>query len=260
VNELLRRIGEEQVAGFLLVLARVSPLFMLAPPFSSTLVPVRVRGVIAVALAVGIAPLALHGGGKVPVDALDLAALAVKELLVGLALAFAIAAVFAAISTAGSLMDTLIGFSFGSLVDPVSGVNGSILSQAYSMVGLLVFLAIGGDAWAVQGIARTYDTVGLLAFPSIDSLVAGALHAFTGIFVAALELAAPVMLALVVTDAGFGVVARVVPQFNVFAVALPAKVVIGLLVLAASLPFAAGWISGELQRSIGAALQTLRIA
>ena len=262
MNELLRRVGEEQLAGFVLVLARLSPLFLVAPPFSSRMIPPRVKGIIAVALAIGIAPIALRGpdGGHVPTDVLALGALVVKEMLVGLAFAFAVATVFAAVSTAGSLLDTIIGFSFGALVDPVTGVNASVLAQAYSMFGALVFLTIGGDAWVVQGIARTYDLVGLLAYPSLDSLIGGAVHAFTTIFVAALELAAPVLLALLVTDAGFGVVSRVVPQLNVFAVALPAKVVVGLLILAASLPFAAGWIAGELQRSVGSALQTLRIA
>lgn len=259
MNELLSRFGEEQVAGFILVLARISPLFVLAPPFSSKMVPARVKGVVAVGLTVGIAPIALRGA-EVPLDGLTLAALIAKELLVGAAFAYALAAVFAAVSTCGSLLDALIGFSFGALVDPVTGVNASLLAQVYALVSVLVFLAIGGDAWVVQGLARTYDAVGLTAQPSIDSLVGGALDAFVGIFSAALQLAAPVLLALVVTDAGFGVVSRVVPQFNVFAVALPAKVVIGLLVLTASLPFAAGWIADELQRSIGGALDVLRPA
>jgi flagellar biosynthetic protein FliR len=75
-----------------------------------------------------------------------------------------------------------------------------------------------------------------------------------------MELAAPVVLAVIITDAAFGVVARVVPQLNVFAVGFPAKVTVGLLVIGVSLPFAAGWISDELQQSVGAALHSLRVA
>jgi flagellar biosynthesis protein FliR len=69
-----------------------------------------------------------------------------------------------------------------------------------------------------------------------------------------------VVIAVTLTDAAFGVVSRVVPQLNVFAVGFPAKVTVGLLVLGVSLPFAAGWLSDELQRSVGAALETLRVA
>jgi flagellar biosynthetic protein FliR len=259
VSALLQQFSEEQVAGFMLVIARIAPLFMIAPLFSSKMIPARVRGIAAVGLAVGISPLATKGQ-HVPLDVMGLGALAVKELLVGLAFSFAIAALFAAVTAAGSLMDTLIGFSFGALVDPVTGNNASIISQAYSLVGVAVFIAIGGDTWVIQGLNHTYDLVPLVDYPALGSMVAGVQQAFTGIFLAALELAAPVMLAVIITDAAFGVVARVVPQLNVFAVGFPAKVTIGLLVLGVSLPFAAGWISDQLQQSVSAALQSLKVA
>jgi flagellar biosynthetic protein FliR len=258
-NALLQQFSEQQVAGFMLVIARIAPLFIVAPLFSSKMIPGRVRGVAAVGLAVGIAPLALKGH-RVPLDVMSLGALAVKELLVGLAFAFALAALFAAVTTAGSLADTLIGFSFGALVDPITGNNASVLSQAYSLVGVAVFIAINGDAWVIQGLNHTYELVPLLDYPAVGSMVAGIQHAFAGIFVAAMELAAPVVLAVIITDAAFGVVARVVPQLNVFQVGFPAKVTIGLLVIGVSLPFAAGWISDQLQDSVAAALHSLRVA
>ena len=74
------------------------------------------------------------------------------------------------------------------------------------------------------------------------------------------QVAGPVMLALILTDAAFGVVSRVVPQLNVFAVGFPAKVTVGLLLLGVTLPFVGGWISEELQRSVLQALQTLKVA
>jgi flagellar biosynthesis protein FliR len=69
-----------------------------------------------------------------------------------------------------------------------------------------------------------------------------------------------VLLALVITDAAFGVVSRVVPQLNVFAVGFPAKVTVGLILIGATLPFVAGWVGDELQRSVGTALQSLKVA
>ncbi len=68
------------------------------------------------------------------------------------------------------------------------------------------------------------------------------------------------LLALVLTDVAFGLVSRVVPQLNVFAVGLPAKVAVGLVLVGASLPFVAGWVSDELQPSVAAALQTLGVS
>jgi flagellar biosynthesis protein FliR len=258
VNELIGRFGEQHVAAFFLVLARVGPLFVLAPLFSSKMVPGRVRGIIAVGLAIGLSPV-VSKGADVPLDAWTLALLIAKEMLVGAAFAFAIGALFAALSTAGTLLDTAIGFSYGSLVDPLTGSQTTVLSQTYALVGTLVFIAIGGDTWIVQGLARTYDAVGLDQAPSIGHLVGAMDTIFGAIMLSAIEVAGPVLLALVLTDAAFGVVSRVVPQLNVFAVGFPAKVVVGLLLVAATMPFVAGWISGELQQDVGAALNALQV-
>jgi len=262
-GQLLAEFSEQQVAGFFLVLARISPLFLLAPLFSSKSIPRRVRGIVAVGLAFGISFTVVGEPaerGLIPLDVTLYSGLILKELLVGLAFSFIIGALFAAVAAAGALLDTLIGFSYGALVDPVSGNQSSVLSQLYSLVGILVFIAIGGDAWVVKGLHRTYDLVPLLEAPAIGSLVGGAQEAFAGVFTSALQICAPILLALVITDAAFGVVSRVVPQLNVFAVGFPAKVLVGLTLVGVSLPFAATWLADELQRSVGAALESLRVA
>jgi flagellar biosynthesis protein FliR len=259
VSQLMGQFGEQHVAAFILVLARVGPLFVLAPMFSSKLVPVRVRGIVAVALAIGLSPV-VSKGVTLPTGAMDMTWLVLKEMLVGGAFAFAVGGIAAALSAAGSFIDTSIGFSYGSLVDPLTGTQSTVLAQAYSLVGMLVFIAIGGDAWVVQGLARTYDLVGLEQAPDLGRLVGGVDAVFGSIFISAIEVAGPVLLALILTDAAFGVVSRVVPQLNVFAVGFPAKVVVGLLLVTATLPFVAGWIGNELQQDVGAALQAIRVA
>jgi flagellar biosynthetic protein FliR len=258
VSSAVDQLGQNQLTGFILVLARVGPLFMLAPPFSSKMVPVRARAIVAVAFAIGLTPVALHGQ-TVPGDAIEVAGLALKELIVGLGFAFALACLFAAFATAGSILDTTIGFSFGSLIDPITDIQSGQMVQVYSMVAIAVFIAIGGDAWVIQGLARTYEIVPLLAVPSLTALTAGAMQAFAGILVSALEVAAPVLLALILTDVSFGVVSRVVPQLNVFAVGFPLKIVVGLLVVGVSLPFVGGWLSDQLQLSVEAGLGSLRL-
>jgi flagellar biosynthesis protein FliR len=255
---LITEFGEQRVLAFFLVLARVSPLFLLAPLFSSKLVPTRVKTVIALGLAIGLSPV-VSANMHLPTDVMDIAGLLGKELLVGSAFAYTLAATFAALAVAGSFLDTTVGFSFGSLIDPVNGNNSAILSMMYSTIGLMVFIAIGGDAWVIKGLAKTYDVVGLLQYPSINHVVAGATKAFTGIFTAAIQVAGPVLLALVLTDAAFGMVTRVVPTLNAFQVAVPAKVVLGLTLVGASMPFVANWLGTELQTDVRMALETLRV-
>jgi flagellar biosynthetic protein FliR len=258
VQPLLRSFSEHQVVGFMLVLARIGPLFLLAPLFSSRSFPARAKGLAAVAFAVAIAPVVV-GDKRIPLDIWALGGLLLKEALVGLGFAFALAALFAAVTTAGAFLDTFIGFSYGSLVDPVTGNQSAVLTQAYVLVGVVVLIAIGGDQLMIKGFARTYDLVGVLDYPSLNALVAGAQDAFVGVFLSALELSAPVILAIVVTDCAFGVVSRVVPQLNVFAVGFPMKVAVGLVMIGVSLPFAAAWIGDELQRSVATALHSIRM-
>jgi flagellar biosynthetic protein FliR len=256
---LVQQFGEQAIAGFFLVLARVSPLFVLAPLFSSRLVPMRVRAIVAVALAIGLSPVVV-GAVHIPTGAWQYAGLMLKELLVGMAFAFTIGALFAALSVAGSFIDYLIGFSFGSLVDPVNGTQTTVLSQLYGLLGVLVFIAIGGDAWVIGGLARTYDLVGVAELPSLGPLVGGAAHAFVQIFTAAVEVAGPIMLALVLTDAAFGLVSRVVPQLNVFGVGFPVKLIVGLVLIGVTLPYVGGWLADQVQSSVSQALQALRVA
>lgn len=259
MNDLLAQFSQGQTAGFILVLARVAPLFVLAPLFSSRTMPPRAKGIAAVAIAVGIAPLAMRGH-EVPLDALTLGELVVKEAFVGLAFAFAIACLLAALQAAGSLLDTFTGFAFAAIVDPLTGNQSAVIHHVYTMIGVAIFVAIGGDAWVIQGLARTYETVPLLSTPDIGAIVAGANEAFVSIFRSAVEVCAPVMIALILTDAAFGLVSRVVPQLNVFAVGFPVKIIVGLALLGVTLPFAADWFNSELQASVRAALQTLRVA
>jgi flagellar biosynthesis protein FliR len=260
---ILAEFGQQQTLGFFLVLARISPLFILAPLFSSKLLPIRARGIVAVGLALGIAPIAMNAGdeaARIPTEILALGGLIVKEMLVGFGFSFALAALFAAVQVAGSLLDTLIGFSFGALVDPMTGTNGGVLNQLYALIGVMIFVVINGDAWVIQGLARSYEAIPLADSPAIGTLVEGAQVAYSGIFAAAIEICAPVLVAVVLCDVAFGLVSRVVPQLNVFAVGFPAKVTVGLVLVGASMPFVAGWLSDELQNSVSTALQTLRVA
>jgi len=259
VPQLIDQFGEQQVVAFFLVLARVSPLFVIAPLFSSRSVPARVRGTIAVALAIGLGPV-VGRNAQIDLDTWNLAGLIGKEVLVGASFAFALAAFFAAIQVAGAFLDTLIGFSYGGLIDPITGTQSAVLTQLYSFIGVAVFIAIGGDAWVIEGMAKTYDVVPMDAYPQLGAIVGGADAQFVTVFSAAIQVAGPVILALIITDAAFGVVSRVVPQLNVFAVGFPAKVLVGLLLLGTSLPFVAGWFADELQRSVGQALTTLKVS
>ncbi len=259
MTDLLSKLAGNELAGFILVLARVTPLFFIAPLFSSAMIPPRVRGVIAVAISIGLAPVALHGQ-HVPSDPLVLGGLVLEGMLVGLGFAFSLAVLMAAVESAGGVIDVVSGFSYGSLINPMDGDNSAVMARFYSLVGTLIFLVIGGEAWMLRGLARTFQLVPLTGEVRLSSLVGGAVEAFSAVFAGALEIAAPVLVALLITDVAFGVVSRVVPQLNVFAVGFPTKAAVALLVVGASMPFTANWISNQLSVSVAAGLGALHVA
>ena len=102
-------------------------------------------------------PVVKHG--PITLDELGFGALLIKEIIVGLSFAFCLGAMFAALQAAGTLLDTLIGFSFGAMVDPVTGTQSTVLAQMYSLFGVAILIAIGGDAWIIKGLGRTYEAV-----------------------------------------------------------------------------------------------------
>jgi len=247
---------DSQIAGFVLVLSRVGTLFTFAPIFSSQLLPMRGKVIAAGAIALALTPLAMRGHA-VPVEPVALAELIVKELVVGSAFAFAIAALAAAVQAGAALIDTLIGFSFASVLDPLTNQQNAILGQVYAMFTTAIFVVTGGAELMVMGLAKSYTIVPIDAYPSSGTLAELATHVFAQVFLVALEVAAPPLIAIVVCDAAFGIVARAVPQMNVFVIGLPAKILLGVATIAASLPFLAGHLSDALDQAVSTALDGL---
>ena len=252
----LPEIAAEQLVAYILVLTRVGGLFVLAPIFSARAVPVQARLVCASALALALTPLAARGQ-PIPTDAPGMVLLIVKEAIVGLAFAFALSAIVAAVQMAAGLIDTMSGFSYASIVDPFTNVQGGIFGQVYALFVAVVLVVTGGDQIMIAGLAGTFEVVPLTATPSFDSLGQLALDGFAQVFVLGLEVAAPALIALVVVDAALALVARAAPQLNMFSVGLPAKILVALAVVISSLPFVANHVRTELESTVRQTLITL---
>ena len=150
-NALLAQFSEQQVAAFFLVLARVTPA---VHPRAAVLEqdasrPARARSSRSASRS---ASCRSSSTAQIDLDPLAFGLLILKEVVVGLAFAYALAAMFAALQAAGTLLDTLIGFSFGAIVDPVTGTQSAVIQQMYSLFGVAIFIAIGGDAWVIKGL------------------------------------------------------------------------------------------------------------
>jgi len=254
----LPSIAGTDVVAFVLVLSRVGGLFAFAPVFSSRMIPVRVKLLIAGGISLALTPVAAHGH-TLPVDSLAVVPLIIQEVIVGLGFAVAIGVLSAAVQAAGSLLDTLIGFSFAALVDPINNGQAAILGQLYALFATMVLLLTGGDQIMILGLGKSYDLLPIGQMPPTARLAELATSGLGEIFIIGLEIAAPVVIALVLTDVAFALVSRAVPQMNVFQVGLPAKVLVGFATVAASLPFVATNLQDRLQEVVVQALTALRV-
>jgi flagellar biosynthetic protein FliR len=241
----LPQIAAAQLVSFVLVLGRVGPLFVLAPVFSANLIGQRAKFAAAAAISVGLAPVAARGQA-VPEDALGLLLGLANEMAIGLAFALGLGALTAAVQAGASLLDTLVGFSFGAQIDPVNGNQTAVIGKAYGIFATMVFVVGHGPQLMILGLGRTYDLFPLGAHAPSAPLASLALKTLEQVPVLGLELVGPVVLAVLVADAAFGLAARVVPQLQVFVLALPVKVMLAFAVITASLPFVGLHLSDSL--------------
>jgi flagellar biosynthetic protein FliR len=253
----LPSIAATQLVGYVLVMCRVGGLFVFAPIFSGRMIPTQAKVIVAGGIAFAIEPMVVHGV-DIPTG-IDVVPLILKELLIGLAFALVLGVVAAGVQAAASIMDTMVGFSFAQLVDPLTQAQTAVIGQLYSIFAVIVFLLIGGDHLMIEGLAASYRLIPLGEIPSVTQFGAIAAHDLTTMFVIAMEVAAPVIIALALVDISLALVARSVPQMNVFIVGIPAKIMVGLGAIAASLPFLTGHLESELQNAVYTALQSLRV-
>jgi flagellar biosynthetic protein FliR len=257
VQALVPSFAGQQSVGFVLVLCRVGGLFVLAPIFSGRMIPMQAKLIVAGAISFALMPL-VTAGAAIPTG-LSVVPLMIKEMLVGLGLALALGAISAAVQFAASLLDTMIGFSFSTLVDPMTQAPSAILGQFYSLFSVLVFLMIGGDRLMIEGFTASYALIPVGKVPSVTQLGTLATTDLGQIAVVGLEIAAPVLIALTLVDIAFALIARTVPQMNVFVVGLPAKILVGFAAIGASLAFVTGDLQNLLQQAVMNSLQVLRV-
>ncbi len=234
-----------ELATFFLVLARVGGLFFLAPVFASKTVPVRLRLGIAVATAMVAMPAVEKRG--VPLDPIAFGPQILEQLVIGSALAFGVAAVFAAVEMAGSLVELSIGFSLAQIINPTLNTSSTALTQVYSLVATMTFLATGAHEVLIAGIVNSFQAIPLDQSFQVAPMTALVEHQMALVVPIALQIAAPVLGTLLLVDVGFAFLARLVPSLNPFAAQFSVKILAGLFAVSVSLPLTISIVGDRLQ-------------
>jgi len=222
------------LAAYFHPFVRIGACLMVAPVFGASYVPGRMRLVLALAIALLVAPLA--PAPQVELFSAQSALIVAQQIVIGAALGFALQVVFDAVALAGQLLANSVGLSFAFNVDPLRGVSTPVVGQFYTLLVVLTFLALDGHLALLEML-----TGGLHTMPvGRSGLGADALWTlvlWTGqVIYGALAVALPGLTAMLVVNLGFGVMSRAAPTFNLFAVGFPVTLAFGLVVLLLGLP------------------------
>jgi flagellar biosynthetic protein FliR len=233
----------ELLAGFLLALVRTSAWLVVTPPFNSNAIPQRVKVGLAASLALVLSP-------SVKLDPAlfqfwPFATAVAYQAFVGLVLGFAVYLIFAVVQIAGELVDLQSGFSAASLYDPFTNAAATPIGRLYQLMAVTMLFAINGHLLLVRGFINSYQAAPLsgVTLQEVASLFTTELGRF---LMSAVEIAAPLVAALFLTELAMGLLNRAAPQVNVLTIGFIVKILLALLLVGVALPLLPGVVEGLL--------------
>jgi flagellar biosynthetic protein FliR len=252
----------EEIISFLLVFLRVGALIILMPVLGHRLVPVTVKVGIIGLLSILLYPLVNTSLPRIPATPEMLLVLAGQEILIASMLAMLAQLIFAAAQFAGQVMSYQMGLAIANVFDPASSAQIAVVGQFATVLAMLVWLTVGAHNMFILSLADSFDLLPIgqpWQINGLDTLN----DAAANMFVLALRMVAPMMLLLFFLYVALGLLARAVPQIQVFFVSFPLTVALGFLSFALAVPavvmlmhdsfISLGWQMPNLLRSMAGA-------
>ncbi len=243
----LQKVAEalNLIPVFVLVLFRVAGMMLFAPLFGSAKVPRRVKLLIAVVLAFTMAGLIKPGDVHIP-DTLWGMTLGIGgELIFGLAMGTIVSFVFIAAQWAGEIIGQQMGLNMSEVLDPQFGQANSLIGDLYFMMTMAIFLSpvVQGHRALIRGVRASFDAIPLLSATVDRSLVEVMAGLFRSASELAIQLAAPMLMTMMIVDLTLGCIGRAMPQMNVMAMSVSIRSLLGVGVLLLGLTVTAGVIT-----------------
>jgi flagellar biosynthetic protein FliR len=226
---------EQIVQAIVFAGVRIGGMLLFPPFFSSEAVPVQVKAGLTVALTALVYP--VYGPVAMQTDVMGWLRVACGELIVGLLLGLSVQFVFEAALAAGQMIGVQTGYSLITVLDPQTQADTQVLAIFHQLTALLIFLRLNVHHWLLRGVAASFAY--LPAGSAIANLKAsvGLLREAGGIWLAALQIAIPVIMATLLADVALGFLGKASPQLPVMLVGLSVKNLIGLMALAGTLVY-----------------------
>jgi flagellar biosynthetic protein FliR len=224
------------LTSFMFPLARILGLLAAAPVFNSIAMPKRIRLAFGIAITLALLPV-LPPMPAVPAGSWTGLAILAQQMFIGVLLGLTLRIAFAAIDLAGELIGLQMGLSFAVFYDPQNAGQTPVLSEFLGLIVTLVFLAMNGHLLTLAVLAESFKLLPVATTTPGTGGIGSFLAWSSVLFSAGLLLALPLITALLITNLAMGVLARVAPQLNIFAVGFPVTMTSGFVILMFSIPY-----------------------
>lgn len=249
-----------EVERMLLILARISGLFLSAPFFSRAVGPTRIKASLIMLITALLFPLVTPWPHEGEGDVFVLGHAAVVEVIIGAVLGMLIHWVLVSVQVAGGIMGFQMGLSMAMVMDPTSGLQEGVLSNLLYLTGLMLFLSIDGHHLLLEGIARSFVSVPLGGeVPDAGSLLSLGVSLLLRMFKLALLISAPVVVATKLLYLGMGLINKASPQIQVFFLAMPVAQMLGFIVMGLSMVIFGEVLMSEMNAFISAAFKMVKL-
>jgi flagellar biosynthetic protein FliR len=243
------------LAALLLGTARAAGFVFMAPPFNSRTIPGPVKGALAMALSLllstQIAPtLPEPTAGFLVVSA-------VTEVVIGAALGFVVQVLFTAVQMAGDLIDVTGGFSLQPAYDPLAMTQNATIGRLHYLLAVTLLFTSGGHLLMVKGFATSYQGLPVGGDVPVDQLGAVLIQAVSMMFLAALQIAGPMVAVLLLADVALALLSRAAPALNIFSFGFPVKIMLTLFMLGLTFPLLPSALDALMQQG-AEAMSSLR--
>ena len=222
------------IYAFLLVLVRITAFMATAPVFSSRGIPNHFKLGLSFFVSLVIFP-TLYIGNMEVIFNINFFILILIETMVGLILGWLAQMIFSAIQIAGAFIDMQIGFAIANVIDPQTGIQSPLMGNFKYTFAILLFLTVNGHHLFLDGLINSYQFISIdsnwLGKLSETSTTVFIMSVFSKMFLIAFKIAAPIVGSLFIADIALGIVARTVPQLNVFVIGLPLKILLHFAIL-----------------------------
>ncbi|GAA4189053.1 flagellar biosynthetic protein FliR [Microbacterium oryzae] len=229
-----------------LACVRITAFLVIAPPFSHGSIPLRIKAMLGAGLALAVSPVVTAGYEPMSTGGFMLAL--AGQAITGALLGFLVTVVFSAIQGAGHLIDTFGGFQLAQAFDPGMAVNGAQFTRLFQMTAILLLFASDGYQLVLAGLFRSFDAVPVTGMIDLGRPAAALVDAVGQMMLSAVQIAGPLLIVLFLADAGLGLVTRVAPALNAFAMGFPVKIGLTLVLVGfvyAALPSVVAALAGD---------------